>query len=431
MNDVVRALLLGLTAAALTGGGALVSDATAGSRALMLGALSFLVQTALAGWFLKAAAGTADEAVHAAKLEKVRVERDFQKLRGAVDDAKKKQLDTSSFMLALQSIARSTGQTLEVAKVLELVIEILQKHVGAKRCSIWLLEPSGQVRLECATGWSEGERIAARVDLGRGVIGHTLRHARVIDCETMKRDPQTMVLARESKIPSMICAPLAVGGEVLGALNIEEWADSHKTNLVDDVRLTEFLGTVAATALKNARTFQDAQDRANTDGLTRLFNHRYFQDQLDREILRAERYGGCCSVILTDIDHFKKFNDTHGHQIGDLVLRETATCFKTAGLDEDATLARYGGEEFVVLLPQASKIDAAKVAEHLRQTVEARAVETEGKVLQVTISLGVSTYPEDAARKAQLIEMADHALYRAKRAGRNRVQSAGPEDKVA
>jgi two-component system, cell cycle response regulator len=143
---------------------------------------------------------------------------------------------------------------------------------------------------------------------------------------------------------------------------------------------------------------------------------------------RAERYGGCCSLILTDIDHFKKFNDTHGHQIGDLVLRETAACFKAAGLDKDAMLARYGGEEFVVVLPQVAKADAAHVAELLRRAVEAREYATDKGVLKVTISLGVSSFPEDARRKPQLIESADHALYRAKHAGRNRVQVAGPED---
>ena len=410
-----------------TTGAGLMAEGASTPRALVGGAAAFLAVTALAAWVLRAAGADAEEIAHGARLEKVRVERDFVKLKAGLEEARKRQLEVSSLVAGLHTIAAAAAETQHVAHALELVVDIMQKQVGARRCSVWLTGAEKQLTLEHCAGWSEAERAAAKVEVGRGPIGRAVAQQVTLDCETMKRDPQTMMLPRESKTPTMICAPVMMGGEVLGALNVEEFTDSHRTNLVEDVRVMQFLGTLAAMALKNARVFEEVADRAITDGLTRLHNHRHFQDQLDREVRRAERYGGCCSVILTDIDHFKKFNDTYGHQIGDLVLRETATCIKGAGLDRESTLARYGGEEFVVVLPQVAKGDAAVVAEHLRRSVEGRAVRTDAGELKVTISLGVATYPEDAQAKAQLIEMADQALYRAKKAGRNRVHLAGVE----
>jgi two-component system cell cycle response regulator len=186
------------------------------------------------------------------------------------------------------------------------------------------------------------------------------------------------------------------------------------------VRLLEFVASLAAMAIKNARVFSEARDRANTDGLTRLATHRHFQDTFDAELRRAERYGDFLSVVITDIDHFKKFNDTYGHQIGDLVLRETAAVFRAAVRDMDL-VARYGGEEFACILPNTNKAGAVKLAERLRQAVEARQYQTERGVLRVAISLGVATFPVDAKEKVQLIKLADGALYQAKESGRNRV----------
>ncbi|GMR04754.1 MAG: hypothetical protein BMS9Abin23_0660 [Thermodesulfobacteriota bacterium] len=163
-----------------------------------------------------------------------------------------------------------------------------------------------------------------------------------------------------------------------------------------------------------------------TDGLTGLYNHKYFYDKLTEEIRRTERYGRALSLIMIDIDHFKKFNDTNGHPEGDRLLRSFTTCLKENVRAEDV-VARYGGEEFAVILPETEKQGATMLAERLKKAVAERDFphsDTQpGGVL--TISLGVATFTEDGDSADTLVKAADDALYRAKEKGRNRVEAAG------
>jgi len=167
------------------------------------------------------------------------------------------------------------------------------------------------------------------------------------------------------------------------------------------------------------------------DGLTGLYNHRYFQDRTAQELARSKRYGGCVGLIFIDIDHFKNYNDTHGHPQGDVLLREIASLLTTTTRIQDLKahvrdtdlVARYGGEEFVVLMPHTAKDGAAAAGERLRAAIESHAFvgrETQPNGM-VTVSLGVAEFPADADTKDALIVQADKALYEAKRQGRNRV----------
>ena len=165
------------------------------------------------------------------------------------------------------------------------------------------------------------------------------------------------------------------------------------------------------------------QELANRDGLTGLYNHRYFHEQLSKDFLRARRYHESLSCILFDIDHFKKFNDTYGHQTGDVVLSALGRVIEDSIRDSDFA-ARYGGEEFAVILYHTDPPAAVDVAERLRQMVEGREIQDEDEVLHVTISIGVATFPHEEIRDSKtLIECADKALYKAKENGRNRVET--------
>ncbi len=165
------------------------------------------------------------------------------------------------------------------------------------------------------------------------------------------------------------------------------------------------------------------QELANKDGLTGLFNHRYFHEQLSKDFLRARRYHESLSCILFDIDYFKKFNDNYGHQTGDVVLSTLGRVIEEAIRDSDFA-ARYGGEEFAVILYHADQPAAVHVAERLRQMVEDREIHDKDKMLHVTISVGVATFPHEEIRDSKkLIECADKALYKAKENGRNRVEA--------
>jgi two-component system, cell cycle response regulator len=164
-------------------------------------------------------------------------------------------------------------------------------------------------------------------------------------------------------------------------------------------------------------------DLATLDGLTGVFNRREFNKRLQVELNQAERQGYCCALIMFDIDHFKKLNDTYGHQSGDEALKCFAALLKQQVRPGDL-VARYGGEEFGVILPHTTIQEAILVAERLRQAVELEPVPISlTKTLQITSSIGVSAFPEDAGDPPSLLEAADQALYAAKRGGRNQVVS--------
>lgn len=160
-----------------------------------------------------------------------------------------------------------------------------------------------------------------------------------------------------------------------------------------------------------------------TDGLTKLYNHRHFQEELTRAFDEAERYQRPLSVAILDIDFFKKVNDTYGHATGDEVLKAVAAIFADSIRASDLA-ARYGGEEFTVMMPETALDDAIAFAEKIRTTIESARIETTAGTVAMTISIGVASYPQLKATSArQIVEAADKALYRAKRGGRNQVQA--------
>jgi diguanylate cyclase (GGDEF)-like protein len=158
--------------------------------------------------------------------------------------------------------------------------------------------------------------------------------------------------------------------------------------------------------------------RSFTDRLTGLFNYDFLQAQVRYEIDRVRRYGGSCSILVLDLDHFKRFNDTHGHQAGNLLLRALADSVRHEKRDSDFA-ARFGGEEFVVLVPGDAP-DAVRLAERLRLAVSQLELPQLGPDGRVTVSIGVASFPEQATNAAELFERADQALYVAKGSGRNR-----------
>ncbi len=163
------------------------------------------------------------------------------------------------------------------------------------------------------------------------------------------------------------------------------------------------------------------RDIADRDGLTGLYNHRYFREALDREMARGMRHGSPFSVIMIDVDRFKQFNDSFGHLAGDEALKTVAAVLKR-NCRASSIPARYGGEEFVVLVPEIDKTSAMVVAERIRSDLrQSETIDAYGTAHRFTVSLGVATYPMDGQDSETLLERADKALYGAKQAGRDRV----------
>lgn len=175
--------------------------------------------------------------------------------------------------------------------------------------------------------------------------------------------------------------------------------------------------------LDNARLYEDAKLMAITDGLTRIYNHRFFQELFEKEFKRASRYNTVFSLIMLDIDYFKAINDTYGHLFGDEILRDIAALVKGCLRSMDI-LSRYGGEEFAILLPETDLDSGILTAERIRRTVESHAFSyTDGQEIRVTVSQGVTVYPSPGVEsRSDILSKADAALYEAKEAGRNCVR---------
>jgi len=219
---------------------------------------------------------------------------------------------------------------------------------------------------------------------------------------------------------SCLGIPLEIRGSVVGAIVLTSATPGH-FSAAGAQGLGSFANQ-ASVAIDNARLFQQAHHQSVTDGLTGLNNRRHFFDLAKVEYERIQRYGRSLSVVMIDIDQFKKLNDSYGHLVGDAVLREVARRLQETVRTID-TLARYGGEEFVVLMPETDLAEALLVAERVRQSVAEPPVVDNGVTVSTTISVGVAEINEQCASLEDALKCADQALYAAKTAGRNRVEA--------
>ena len=230
-------------------------------------------------------------------------------------------------------------------------------------------------------------------------------------------DPWLATLLPDAQRVAVV--PLFAEGRSIGVLVMEQ---AGRLGGRIERRVVAMLGQFAshaALALRNAWLLEEVQELADTDSLTRIANRRIFEAALDREVNRATRRGERVSLVMLDIDHFKRLNDAHGHQVGDEVLRQVAGIIARQCREFD-TPARYGGEEFAVVLPACDAPEALDAADRWR-----RAIAAADTLVDVTVSAGVATFPLHAADSAGLVKAADDALYGSKRDGRNRVTTAG------
>ncbi len=227
---------------------------------------------------------------------------------------------------------------------------------------------------------------------------------------------------RAASFRSVILVPLVHKDNLLGLFGMisgqREFLDGRQMNLL------EVMCNQVSTSIANARLHAELEQKATTDSLTGLSNHRLFQQKLGEELKRADRYEKPLSLLFMDIDHFKNVNDTYGHPVGDIVLRGVANILRGEIREVDLA-ARYGGEEFAVILPDTDGAGAKKIAERLRRVIMAMTFSSQERSLKVTTSIGIATVPADAKTKEELIERADEALYQAKHLGRNRSVSWG------
>jgi diguanylate cyclase (GGDEF)-like protein len=215
------------------------------------------------------------------------------------------------------------------------------------------------------------------------------------------------------------CIPLNAQGQQLGFLYVSAADDGFMSR----VQLIETAAEQLAMALSNLELQERLRIQSIREPLTGLFNRRYLEESLARELARCERRGLPLAVMMLDLDHFKRFNDTHGHPGGDALLAGFGALLQSLSRQEDIA-CRYGGEEFTLILPEAGPQAALERAEQIRVAVEGMRIQHLGKDLPpVTVSIGLAFAPDDGVDPESLVRHADRALYKAKSRGRNRVES--------
>ncbi|MBI2362434.1 MAG: GGDEF domain-containing protein [Elusimicrobia bacterium] len=234
----------------------------------------------------------------------------------------------------------------------------------------------------------------------------------------MKQEDRFGARPQAPEFRSALVVPLSVAQKPYGFLRLEAARPEAFSN--DDLRTVDLFATLASMTLENIRLYDEAHQLATHDSLTQLVTQRTFVGKLKDELLRAGRSQMPTGLIMGDIDHFKVYNDTYGHQAGDELLR-TVSRLLTAHTRPVDVVARYGGEEFAVILPNTVRDQAVAAAERIRQAVASEPFVFQGKRTRVTMSFGVAVFPQDAATQNQLVRVADERLYRSKEGGRNQV----------
>jgi diguanylate cyclase (GGDEF)-like protein len=269
------------------------------------------------------------------------------------------------------------------------------------------------------------EVVKQTVKVFSALTGETLDIERVnLHVEKKKLNPDQMRMDPMATLKSHLTLPIALEGEILGCISI----NSDQPNAFDaqDLQFFSVIGYQMTATIEHLQRLSSVKNLAIYDTLTGLYNRRYFDEKFGTEAQQAFVNKTSLSLVLIDIDHFKKVNDTFGHPEGDKILRGVASLLKNSVRKKD-TVARYGGEEFILILPEANLEAASMIAERIRKLVENTSFDIGNAHLNATISLGISSFPSHRARsKEELLKMADLALYRAKGEGRNRVNLYDP-----
>jgi len=315
---------------------------------------------------------------------------------------------------AINTIAQQSTAVMELEELLVRVCSIIQRAFQVSHVSL-LLREEGDLVMRAHEGtmtacFPPGGRFSATKEPWSKVIAS---NGTVIE-KDLSSAPEIFRLFHESR--SRMSIPLISFGQTLGVLTLH----SSKPNAFreNELESLESVADICANSIQNAHYVERVKQLAYLDGLTGIFNRRYFELRIMEEIERARRYGTGMAVIMADIDQFKRLNDEFGHLLGDEVLRQVSSIFHQQVRKIDV-VCRYGGEEFAVLLSQTSAEQAMAVAEKLRRLVEAW--QFPGVPRMITISSGVAAFPTHGKTRDEIIRAADSGLYAAKQAGRNQV----------
>jgi len=329
-------------------------------------------------------------------------------------------------LATLTDIVKTANSILEPRKVIELIMGKIQELIPSEAWSMLMVDEEKQeLTFELALGEKAKDVSTFRVKIGEGVAGWVAQTGQPTIVNDAARDPrfarkfdsQTQFQTR-----SILCSPLISRGRTIGVVEIINRLGGKFTQ--SDLKVLLTLTEPCAIAIENAILFQRAQQLTITDDLTKLFNSRYLNLYIGREIKRCKRHGIPLSVIFLDLDGFKGVNDQYGHLAGSRTLTEVGGILSEAVRESDI-LARYGGDEFVVVLPETPPSGALVIAERIRKAIESHSfLQTQGLTARISASFGIASYPDHALTPEGLIQKADQAMYRVKERDKNGIEVA-------
>ena len=319
---------------------------------------------------------------------------------------------------AINTIAQQSTAVMEIDDLMARVCSVIQQAFQVSHVSLMLRE-EGDLVIRAHQGdltpcTPPGERIPASQEPWSRVIA---TNGTVIE-KDLSAAPESSRLFKESA--SRMSIPLISFGQTLGVLTLH--SSQRNAFRESELQSLEAVADICANSIQNAHYVERVKQLAYLDGLTGIFNRRFFELRIMEEIERARRYGTGMAVIMADIDQFKRLNDEFGHLLGDEVLRQVSSLFHQQ-LRKIDVVCRYGGEEFAILLTQTNAAQAITIAEKLRRLVEG--FQFPGVPRTVTMSAGVAAFPAHGRSRDEIIRAADNGLYAAKQAGRNRVCLTG------
>ena len=352
------------------------------------------------------------------QLQKIGQSSNIEIMKGPVTSLLWDRLREKKALAEFERLSQSTDPSIGLEELYILIMNSCIKGTKADAGSLFIFDENSK-QLSLKTAWGLDEKIIELIKK-KGKEKLQLWKEQKLPQPIINREEGESLPGNFEGVPEIemgMCIPL-IGREekLLGLITLHSKKKSRQF-LDEEKRLFSTFAKYSSQAIENTTLYKSTQHLSITDGLTGLYNHRHFHEQLEVEVNRAQRYDLNLSLIMIDLDHFKKFNDSYGHLEGDTLLRKIAQILKSS-LRETDYVARYGGEEFGVILPETNKAGASFAAERVRKTISEQTFGEAGE--KMTISLGVASYPDDACLRTDLIKKADEALYRAKKEGRNR-----------
>jgi diguanylate cyclase (GGDEF)-like protein len=334
--------------------------------------------------------------------------------------------NTTKRLAILTDIVKTANSILEPRKVIELIMEKIQQLIPSEAWSMLMVDEEKQeLAFELALGAKGKDVSAFRIKMGEGVAGWVAQTGKAAIVNDTAKDPRfapRFDTKTQFQTRSILCAPLISRGRTIGVVEIINRVGGRFTQGDLDILLT--LVEPCAIAIENAMLFQRTEQLTITDDLTKLFNSRYLNLYISREIKRCKRHGIPLSVIFLDLDGFKGINDQYGHLAGSGTLAEVGSILALAVRESDI-LARYGGDEFVVVLPETPASGALVIAERLRKAIEEHGfLQGQGLSARISASFGIASYPDHALTPEGLIQKADQAMYRVKERDKNGIEVA-------